>query len=249
VAKSGTNEIHGNLFEFVRKRRLERVKLLRADAGYAQAQSVWRIRGRADHQEQTVLLRHLSGNSDPERGARQRCIRSHAAERTGNFAGSGIAVTDPTTGQPFPNDQIPANRLSAPAQFFLNDMPLPNGPNGQLTFAGANIVPNDDQYVIKINWLQSKNQVSGSWFWTRFSEPPDVAIGKQNILSADGSGNRVTIKNLALNDIYSLSPTVLFNTWFGWSAQTGRSLSGAPFGFPDAGIQIAAPTPQRLACR
>src|SRR5205807_617261 len=63
-----------------------------------------------------------------------------AAERTGNFAGSGITVTDPATGKPFSNYQIPSGLLSAPAQFFLNAMPLPNGPNGQLTFAGANIV-------------------------------------------------------------------------------------------------------------
>jgi len=126
-------------------------------------------------------------------------------------------------------------------------MPLPNGPNGQLTFPGANIVQNDNQYMIKINWLQGKNQLSGSWFWTRFSEPPDVAIGKQNILAADGNGNQVTIKNLALNDIYSFSPRVLFNTWFGWTAQTGGSLSGAPFGSPAAGIQIAAPTPPEIS--
>ena len=59
-----------------------------------------------------------------------------------------------------------------------------------------------------------------------------MAIGKQNIIAADGNGNHVTVKNLALNDTYSFSPNVLFNTWFGWTSQTGGSLSGAPFGFP-----------------
>ena len=73
-------------------------------------------------------------------------------------------------------------------------MPLPNGPNGQLTYAGANIVQNDNQYMVKINWIQGKHQVSGSWFWTKFNEPPDIAIGKQNILAADGNGNRVTVR-------------------------------------------------------
>lgn len=124
---------------------------------------------------------------------------------------------------------------------------MPNGPNGQLTFAGANIVQNDDQYLIKINWITGKNQLSGSWFWTRFDEPPDTAIGNQNIIAADGNGNQVTVKNLALNDTYSFSSTVLFNTWFSWTSQTGGSLSGAPFGFPAAGIQIAAPTPPEIS--
>ena len=74
-----------------------------------------------------------------------------ADERVGNFAGSGITVTDPTTGKPFPNDQIPTSQLSPVAQYFLKYIPLPNGPNSQLTFAGANIVENDEQYMIKIN--------------------------------------------------------------------------------------------------
>ena len=43
--------------------------------------------------------------------------------------------------------------------------------------------------MIKLNWIQGKNQVSGSYFWTRFNEPPDINIAKQNIIAADGSGN------------------------------------------------------------
>jgi hypothetical protein len=247
VTKSGTNEIHGDVFEFVRNGDLN------ARNFFAPTQDTLKRNQYGGSVGGPIIKNKLfyfgTYQGTPIRSAAQGNVAfvPTAAERTGNFAGSGIVVTDPITGQPFANNQIPTSRLSAPAQFFLKDMPLPNGPNGQLTFPGANIVQNDDQYMIKINWLQGKNQVSGSWFWTRFSEPPDVAIGKQNILAADGNGNRVTIKNLALNDIYSFSPTVLFNTWFGWSAQTGGSLSGAPFGFPDAGIQIAAPTPPEIS--
>src|SRR5579875_1059410 len=42
--------------------------------------------------------------------------------RTGNFAGQK-AITDPTTGKPFPGNVIPANRISSQAAFFLNYMP------------------------------------------------------------------------------------------------------------------------------
>jgi hypothetical protein len=56
----------------------------------------------------------------------------------------------------------------------------------------------------------------------------------------------VTIKNLAINHTYTLSPTTMFLTWFGWDSQTGGSLSGAPFSFPSIGVHIAAPTPPEL---
>jgi hypothetical protein len=247
VTKSGTNDLHGDVFEFVRNGDLNARNFFAPTQDTLKRNQYGGAVGGPIIKNKLFYFGTYQGTKIRSAAQGNIAFVPTAAERTGNFAGSGITVTDPSTGIPFPNDQIPSNLLSAPAQFFLNHIPLPNGPNGQLTFAGANIVQNDDQYMIKINWLQGKNQVSGSWFWTRFSEPPDVAIGKQNILAADGNGNRVTIKNLALNDIYALSPTVLFNTWFGWSAQTGGSLSGAPFGFPDAGIQVAAPTPPEIS--
>ncbi|PYU98423.1 MAG: hypothetical protein DMG26_18740, partial [Acidobacteria bacterium] len=162
-------------------------------------------------------------------------------------AANGTQVVDPATKIPFTRNQISRGMFSLPSLFFLQYIPPPNGPGHQLTFAGPSIVQNDDQWLAKSDWIHGKNQLSGSFFWTRFNEPPDVAAAKRNILAADGNGNRVTVKNLSLNHTYSLSPTLLFNTWFGWDSQTGGSLSGAPFGFPDAGVKIAAPNPSELS--
>ncbi|PYV26415.1 MAG: hypothetical protein DMG24_07030, partial [Acidobacteria bacterium] len=142
----------------------------------------------------------------------------------------GAQVVDPATGIPFLRNQVPVGMFSAPSQFFLQYIPLPNGPGHQLTFAGPSVVQNDDQWLAKSDWIHGKHQLSGSFFWTRFNEPPDIASAKRNILAADGNGNAVTVKNLSLNHTYSLSPTLLFNTWFCWDSQTGGSLSGAPFG-------------------
>src|SRR5262249_6532355 len=49
-----------------------------------------------------------------------------AAERAGNFAGSGRIVINPATGLPFPGNQIPASMLNASALALLNLFPLPN---------------------------------------------------------------------------------------------------------------------------
>src|SRR5205085_7969850 len=47
------------------------------------------------------------------------------AERAGDLSAIGRAVIDPATGQPFPNNQIPASRLDPAAQRLLGVMPLP----------------------------------------------------------------------------------------------------------------------------
>ena len=247
ITKSGTNDIHGDLFEFVRNGDLNARNFFAPTQDTLKRNQYGGAIGGPILKDKLFYFGTYQGT--PIRSAAQGNVAfvPTAAERTGDFSGSGITVSNPTTGVVFPGDRIPAAQLSAPAQYFLNYMPLPNGPNGQLTYPGANIVQNDNQYMLKINWIQGKHQVSGSWFWTKFNEPPDVAIGKQNIIAADGNGNRVTVENLALNDTYTLTPSVLFNTWFGWTSQTGGSLSGAPFGFPSAGINIAAPTPPEIS--
>src|SRR5439155_18387910 len=67
------------------------------------------------------------------------------------------------------------------------------------------------------------------------------------ILAADANGNTVRVQNIGINYTFTPSPGLLLNTWFGLARQTGGSLSGAPFGFPDAGIKIAAPTPPEMS--
>jgi hypothetical protein len=56
-----------------------------------------------------------------------------AAERGGDFAGAlssttgqPVVIYDPATGAPFPNDTIPANRISSAAAGLLSYYPLPN---------------------------------------------------------------------------------------------------------------------------
>jgi hypothetical protein len=73
-----------------------------------------------------------------------------ALERAGDFSqsvrpnGTLIVVTDPTTGQPFNGNRIPANRLDPRGQAFLNLFPLPNttGVNGYNYVTQEPSIPN-----------------------------------------------------------------------------------------------------------
>ena len=246
ITRSGTNSFHGSAFEFLRNGDLNARNFFAPTQDTLKRNQYGGAVGGPILKDKLFFFGTYQGTKIRSAAQGEVAFVPTAAERTGNFAGTGTVLHDPVTGAAYPNNQLPSNLLSAPAQYFLNAIPLPNGPNGQLTYAGPSLVQNDDQYMAKINWIAGKNQVTGSYFWTRFNEPPDIAIGKQNVLASDGSGNQVKVQNLAVNDTFSFSPTLLFNTWFGWTSQTGGSLSGAPFSFPTAGVQIAAPTPPEL---
>src|SRR4029453_6554720 len=49
------------------------------------------------------------------------------AMRNGDFSGANFVVRDPNTGQPFPGNVIPANRISAESRRVMDfSLPLPN---------------------------------------------------------------------------------------------------------------------------
>ena len=241
VTKSGTNQFHGNLFEFLRN------GALNARNYFAQT---------ADAQKRNQFGATAGGPILRDKlfffGSWQRTtIRSLTPtgvafvpteqERRGDFSDISTVIKDPATNQPFPNNQIPVGKLSAPAQFFLQHIPLPNGPNGQLTFLGPAANETDQQFMPKIDYVIGKHRLSGSYFYSKYSRPADMTAGKSNILAADGNGVEVTVQTVAISHTYSASPNLMFGTWFGYDRSDGESQSGAPFTFQDAGVNIVAP--------
>ena len=84
VTKSGTNEIHGDLFEFVRNGKFN-AQLFRAAQRIAEAQPVWRHHWRADHQEQAILLRWLPAHHAARRSDGQYPIHSERGDVAWRF--------------------------------------------------------------------------------------------------------------------------------------------------------------------
>ena len=88
-----------------------------------------------------------------------RCRRK--LERRGDFSqsfntnGQLIVVRDPPTGQPFPGNVIPQNRIDANGQALLNLLPLPNATDPlrqyNYTFQSSFEQPRNDQ-VVRVDW-------------------------------------------------------------------------------------------------
>ena len=243
VTKSGTNQVHGDAFEFVRNGALNARNFFAPVQDTLKRNQFGGTLGGPIKKDKVFFFGTYQGTRIRQAPAGQIAFVPTAAERNGDFSAISNQLVNPVTRVPFPNNQVPTGLFSPVAAFYVNRMPLPNGPNGQLTYLGPESRQNDDQWMGKIDYVRGKNQVSGRYFFSNFNEPPDIALAKQNILAMDSSGNRVRVQTLALNDTYSASPTLLFNTWFGWDSQTGGSLSGAPPGtsLASAGSQVAQP--------
>jgi hypothetical protein len=135
VTRGGTNQYRGTAFYSGRNDALNanhylleqanqpKAELSRHDFGGSIGGPV--IRGKV----------HFFGNAEwnlEDRGTARAAFVPTEAERRGDFSGARIAncsppiPVDPLTGQPFPGNRIPANRLSPAGQAYLNLYPLPN---------------------------------------------------------------------------------------------------------------------------
>ena len=242
ITKSGTNQFHGDVFEFIRNGDLNARNFFAPTQDTLKRNQFGGNVGGPILKDKLFFFFTYQGTRTTSAPGEDIAFVPSAAERSGNFAGSGITVTDPATGSPFPGNQIPSSRFSAPSLYFLQHIPLPNGPNGQVTFLGPTARQNDDQFMPKIDYISGKNRLSGRYFYANYNQPPDLAAGQANLLAIDGSGIGAQVHTVALNDTYTVSPSLLFSTWFSYDRSLGKSYSGAPFGFPDAGVQIAAPS-------
>src|SRR5262249_25620374 len=96
----------------------------------------------------------------------------------------------------------------------------------------------ENQFMTKLEYNRQGHQLSGRYFFTDYSRP--AVIPQDNILAASSAGNAVRVQNVSVNHTFSIRPTLLLTSTFGFNRQRGGSLSSAPFGYPDAGVRIAS---------
>ena len=168
-----------------------------------------------------------------------------AAERTGDFSDllPGTQLVNPYTGVPYNNNQVPLTALDPTAQFLLQHIPDPNGPGRQLTYNGTPSIQNTNEYLAKIDYnLGSKHHLSGRYFQLNYSIPI-ILPSDSNVLEGNTADpQNLSLKNVSVVDIYTISSHFLLNTYFGYTSQTGETLSPAPFTIQDAGSLIAQTT-------
>src|SRR5207249_9544037 len=97
-----------------------------ATAGPAQTESDWLHAGRAAAQEQAVAFGGFQQLWIRTASGATRVQTLTAAERQGDFSSNPITIYDPDTGQPFPGNKIPQNRLSPAALSLLTVSPSPD---------------------------------------------------------------------------------------------------------------------------
>jgi hypothetical protein len=238
VTRSGTNEIHGNVFEFLRNGALNARNFFSPTQDSLKRNQFGGSVGGPIVRNKLFYFGTFQGTRTRSAAGGVLAFVPTVAERSGDFSSLSRQIRDPLTGQVFPNNQIPQNRLSPVTSYLINNtIPAPNRTGRELNYAGTATIENENQFMIKADYNLDKHQISGRYFFTDFDQPPE--IHSENLLALSSQAKAVRIQNVSLNHNYTVSPTLLINSTFGLNRQRGGSISTAPYSLYDAGSNIA----------
>jgi hypothetical protein len=223
ISKSGTNAFHGDLFWYHQNRALnavqygqqEKPQLVGNDFGASMGGPVL-IPKLYNGKNKTFFFGTYEGFRFPRGQTIQNEVPTQAL-RNGDFSGTGITIKDPTTGQPFANNQIPSSRISSVAQGFLTLYPLPNAGDTNAVHAANYIANRDstlhsDQYDIRIDhYLTAKMSVFGRWTWKSRgnANPQNLLVPSENFTDK--------YKMLATSWNWNLRPNLINEFRFGFT--------------------------------
>jgi hypothetical protein len=241
ITKSGSNNFHGSLFEFVRNNIFDAKNFFVLPGAqkppFKQNQFGGSIGGPIQ-KNKTFFFADYEG----ERVRQSQTQLFHvptALERMGNFNGSGISVINPSTGMTYLNDTIPT--VDSVATAILAKIPLPTpGLTGSNNLDETALQSTDlNQYNARIDHTFSTNDsafVRGSIFDANGFLPFGSSALNEALFPAFGYDLRTHTDNLSATWTHVFNTSWINELRFGWMWVGGGESS------PNAGTNFTGPT-------
>src|SRR4051794_23255076 len=253
VIKSGTNDYHGNGFEYWRDSSM--------------AANTWENNRVTPAAKKAELSQHIFGATIGGPIARNKIfffgdyqgflrdrpgelVRTVAPEafRAGDFSSLAVTIKDPETGLPFAGNQVPQSRFSPIARAVLANQtlyPLPNRPGNTNNL----VAPSSDkqrvhQGDVTLDWNSSESdRFFGRVSYQHYKSEPERAPLESNLISTNNS----PFLGLAFNWNRTLSPTALNELLVGFTHVKFQTIPVDWAGIGKANASIGIPGDQPIA--
>lgn len=251
VTKSGTNQFHGDAFEFVRNGAFNARDFFAATQDSLRRNQFGGTIGAPIKKDKIFGFFGYQGTRIRTAPPSSITFVPTQAMLNGDFSALGSAAcqssgaaktfTNPATGQPFANNQVNPAQFNPVAHNLLKYVPISNNPCGEITYA----IPepqSEQQYIGRVDWNQSaKNSVSGRYFYADYTSP---ASFNNDLLLTTQRGVRDRSQSAILDDTYSISPTTINSAHVAWTRLAITRGPAANFiNLTDVGSQIVSAVP------
>lgn len=260
VTKSGTNEFHGDAFEFVRNGYVNAINYFAKTVDQQKRnQFGGTFGGPIKHDklyffggwQKTILKtappttisftptsQELTG--DFSTLCPYQFVNGQCTDSSGKYYPKG-QVINPATGKFFSNNQIPSTSFSKASLNVLKYVPVGTGASGEVQYA----IPspsNENEYLGRIDWDQSqRDRIFGRYYYTKYSDPAQFG---GDLLLTTNPGVIDTVQILTLGDTFTVSQKAINNLHYTWTYE--HINRGPAPGVPSAsslGVNVA-PSPK-----
>jgi outer membrane receptor protein involved in Fe transport len=191
VIKSGTNAVHGDLFDYFRNTALDANDYFLQQAPIFKYNMFGGTIGFPIIKDKMFLFASYQGARRREGQNPGILTVLTPAERTGNFSDLGFQLTDPVTGGPFICNRAPCNQVPVDSVMknYINDfLPLPNyGINGFVEDPVASL--QEDQAIFRYDYNFSAKDIFSA-FYILDSQPQNFPF---EVLKGASTGGDVPI--------------------------------------------------------
>ena len=222
ITKSGSNQFHGDAFEFVRNRKFNARNFFAATTDPLKRNQYGGTIGGPIKKDSTFIFFGYQGTRIRTTGNANNTILPTAANMTGDFSnyltansavnplGKVIQINDPTSGTPIPGDMIPASSISPVAVSLAKYLPISQAlPNGRITY-GVPSVQNFDEYVTRFDRVvRGQDKFYARFYMDRFYLAP--GYDGKNLLLTGTTGATVHTQNWAAGYTWIAGPNFVNN--------------------------------------
>jgi len=246
VLKSGTNQFHGGLFEFLRNDKMDarnffstsKPELRRNQFGGLLSGPVWIPKLYNGH-NRTFFLFSWESCREVD-GSPTLAVVPTASMEQGDFSALG-PIKDPlATGSFFPGNRIPLSRMSPTSLKIQTVYPLPNNPGLNNFYSAVPGTTNWDSPLIKIDQvLTSRDNLSFTYLKRYNNNVAPYNDGKLPMLDGEIQHGRNTL--VGLNYTHIFTPALIDEARFGVTRSVQYDVDG--MGAVDYNSQFGLPGP------
>jgi len=224
--KSGTNQIHGTVWEFLRNDRFD------ARNAFSTSQKPVLRQNQFGGMISGPVVRNRTFYMGTYQGFRRRSQQilqgtvPTAEQRQGDLSRTvdgraEAAIRDPLSGSPFPANRIPAARFSDTMQRALAFYPAANQAGG-VNFRRLVAVPRDEDMVLgKVDHIFSdRNRLSVRYVYEVTEE-----VGTLPLIADFGSTVPTRAQNAVISDTHTFSPTTFMDVRISWNRMFLKQLT------------------------
>src|SRR5579872_910674 len=218
VTKSGSNQFHGDLFDYFRNGDLNARNFFAVKHDSLKRNQFGGTAGGRIIKDKLFFFGGYQGTRQRTTPPQVTSYIPTPASLNGDFSvlagagcqsnGKALQLFDPASGQPYANNQIPKAQLNPIAlKMATSYLPVTNDPCGKVIY-GIPSRGDEDQIIGRVDFIQNqKNTLYGRYFLDQYSNP--AVFDGHNLLTTTQPGNLERTQSATIGDTYTFGPGTL----------------------------------------